>query len=138
MTTRYGTQFSASDSLKKANGTSHNSPIKAFKNRFALGTEGGTVGPYLIAKIGIGHVIDEFRLDTDANLSAINFTIGTIAAPAKYRAATAGPNAAVVVLQPLLANNIEASEVAEDIYLFASANMPSAGTLKTTVFTVAR
>jgi hypothetical protein len=138
MTTRYGTQFSATDPLKKANGTSHNSPIKAFKNKFALATEGGTVGPYKIASIGIGHVIDEFKLDTDANLSAINFTIGTLAAPAKYRAATAGPNAAVVVWQPLLANDIEASTVAEDIYLFASANMPGAGSLKTTVTTIAR
>jgi hypothetical protein len=63
MTTRYGNQFSATDSLKKANGTSHNSPIKAFKNRFALGTEGGTVGPYLIAKIGIGHVIEWFNFN---------------------------------------------------------------------------
>lgn len=138
MTTRYGTQFSATDALKKANGTSHNSPVKGFKNKFALATEGGTVGPYLLAKVGVGHVIDEFKLDTDANLSAINFTIGTLGTPAKYRAATAGPNATVVVWQPLLANSIDASTEPEDIYLFASGNMPGAGSLKTTVTTIAR
>ena len=138
MTTRYGTQFSSTDALKKANGTSRNSPLKAFKNKFALATEGGTVGPYLLAKVGPGHVVDEFKIDTDANLSAINFTIGTIATPDKYRAATAGPNAAVAVWQPKLANDIEASTVAEEIYLFASGNMPGAGSLKTTVVTVAR
>lgn len=136
--TKYGSQFSATDQLKKANGTSHNSPAKIFKNKFALETDGGTAEPLVIAKVGPGHVFDELKIETDANLAAINFTVGTAAAPAKYKAAIAGPNATTLVLQPLLALTLEASTEAEEIILTPSAALPGAGTIRTTLTTVAR
>jgi hypothetical protein len=132
MTTRYGQQFSGTDPLKKADGQSHNAGLRVYSNAFALATEGGTVGPYLVARLAEGAVFDSLELSSTANLSAINFTVGTIGAPAKYVAATAGPNATIVTLRAAVAATLPAANtVSEDVYLFASANMPSAGFVKT-------
>lgn len=136
--TKYGSQFSATDALKKANGTSHNSPQKVFKNKFALATEGGTAEPLKIASIGPGHVFDELKIETDANLSGVTFTVGTPDDPDKYKTATAGPNATTVVWQPLLALTLDATTGAEDIILTPSGAIPGAGTIRTTLSTVAR
>ena len=135
---KYGSQFSSTDQLKKANGTSHNSPIKAFKNKFALATDGGTSESLVIGRVGPGHVIDELKIETDANLSGVNFTIGILGALAKYKAATAGPNATTLVMQPLLSLALDASVEGEEILLTPSGNIPGAGSIRTTLYTVAR
>ncbi len=136
--TKYGSQFSAIDPLKKANGSSHASPSKVFKNKFALATEGGTAEPLKIAAIGPGHVLDELKIETDANLSALTFTLGTPASPAKYKAAFAGPNATALTIQPLIGLDLEASTVAEELILTPSGAIPGAGSIRTTAYTVAR
>lgn len=136
--TKYGSQFSATDPLKYANGSSHNSPSKVHKNKFALATDGGTAEPLKIGVLGPGHVFDELKIETDANLSGVTFTLGTPADPDKYKTATAGPNAVTVVWQPLLALDLEASTIAEDLILTPSGAIPGAGSIRTTAYTVAR
>jgi L-asparaginase/Glu-tRNA(Gln) amidotransferase subunit D len=139
MTTRFGQQFSGTDPLKKADGQVQNAGGREFKNGFNLATEGGTVGPYLLGRLAQGNAFTQVELLSSANLSAINFTVGTIAAPTKYVAATAGPNASVVTLRPPLAALDPAPNVdPEDVYLFASANMPGAGIVKTRLMTTHR
>lgn len=131
--TKYGSQFSGTDPLKKADGQTHNAGVRAYKNQFALATDGGTSEPIKIAELGPGVTWENLLIDTDANLSGINFTVGTSDTPAKYGASTAGPNATQKTIYPPLTIKMTATTTKEEVFLFPSGNMPSSGTLHTRV-----
>jgi hypothetical protein len=135
MTTRYGNQFSGTDPNKKSDGRVHNAALRLYGNIFNLVTEGGDTGPYLLARAAPGIVPDHFKIASGANLSALTFTIGTLTAPAKYVAATAGPNANTVTVETILAATfLGTDEAAEDIYLTWSASPGAVGLLRTKLY----
>ena len=113
-----------------APGTSHDAGLRRFRNSTSLVSEGGgTVNTLIIGRIREGCAIDHFKVASDVNLSAINFTIGTAAAPAKYCAAFAGPAAGATVIPPVLPamQAADALTVPEEIILAPSAALPAAG-----------
>ncbi|QQN75041.1 hypothetical protein [Croceicoccus sp. YJ47] len=87
-----------------------------------------------IARLGPGCVVKETLIEASADLSAVNFTIGTESEPAKYGAAIAGPaaNGAKIVYPPL-ARKLDANARAEDVFLFPSAAIAGAGAVRTTL-----
>lgn len=131
--TKYGSQFSGTDTLKRAAGESHNAAARVYKNSFALATDGGTSEPLKIAALAAGDVLDEVLIDTDANLSGITFKIGTPDDDDKYGAAAAGPNATTQTRRVPLALALTPVTEAEDIILTPSGNIPGAGTIVTKV-----
>jgi hypothetical protein len=133
--TKFGSAYSETDPLKLAPGESVNAGSRHHKNVFDLAVDGGTSEPLKMANIGPGNVPDRFVIETGANLSAINFTIGTPADPDKYGTAVAGPNATVQVRYPLLALGVTPTDVGEEIILTPSGNLPSSGLIKTNVVT---
>lgn len=131
---KYGTAFSGTDDLARASGTSHNAANRAYKNQFDLATQGGTAEALKIADIGPGCVVDSIRIETDANLSGVNFKIGTTTDDDKYGTAAAGPNATVQIRYPLLSLGLAATTEREEIVLTPSAAIASSGSIRTTVF----
>lgn len=127
--TKFGSQFSATDGLKKSDGSSHDAGLRSFKNSFDLTVDGGGVEPLKIADLPSGCVVESILVRSDQNLSAINFTVGTAASAAKYAASAAGPNATAATLYPPLAIALTATTGREEIFLTPSGNMPSTGTL---------
>jgi hypothetical protein len=138
--TKLGTQFAAlaASALGVAMGSSHNAAMRGYKNKFALATEGGTTEPLQVATLGAGCVFDSIRIETDANLSTMNFLIGTPADPDKYGTAVAGPNAVPQTRYPLIALPLDAIAEGETIILTPSANIPSVGSIRTTVMATHR
>jgi hypothetical protein len=127
----YGKQFSSSDMLKKAAGTSHDAAERSFRNEFDFAVDGGggTVNTPKIAHVREGSCINGFRIASNVSLAAINFTIGTIADPAKYCAAFAGPaaDAQVAPTMKIAMQAMDPLAKSEEIFLFPSAAMPAAG-----------
>lgn len=130
---KYGTAFSGTDDLARASGTSHNAAKRGYKNYFDLAAQGGTAEALKIADVGPGCVIDEIRIETDANLSGVTFKIGTATDDDKYGTAVAGPNATVQIRYPLLALKLDATTEREEIILTPSGALPGAGGIRTTV-----
>lgn len=130
---KYGSEFSASDERVRASGTSHNAAQRGYANLFALATQGGTAEALQIAAIGPGSVLDEVRIETDANLSTITFKIGTATDDDKYGTAVAGPNATVQIRYPLIGLGLTPTTERETILLTPSAVLPGAGTIRTKV-----
>lgn len=110
-----------------------NAGTRIFDNTFDMADEGGSADPILIAKVREGTKLQSIAMQSDQNLSAINFTIGTLADPDAFGSAQAGP--AANAKKELLLNIATASgtgfDVPTDIYLTPSGNMPGAGTLVT-------
>jgi hypothetical protein len=131
---KYGIQYSSTDALKKADGRSHDAGTRAFANHFDLTVDGGTNQSLKIADLPPGVVVKELMVESDQNLSAINFTAGTLTTVAKYAASGAGPNATAKTFYAPLALKLDATADAEELYLFPSANLPSAGSLRVTVY----
>lgn len=133
MPSSYGKAFSGTDSRKLAPGTSHDAGTRRFRNNFDFAVDGGggTTNSLKIAALREGVCIEHLRLASDVNCAAINFTLGTLADPAKYAVAFAGPAAGLTVNPPLKPSCLamEPLAKAEDIYLFPSANMPGVGLL---------
>lgn len=127
---KYGYQFSSSDPLKKADGRSHNAGVRSFENVFDLTVDGGTAQPLKVAEIGPGVHVHSLFIDTDQNLSGLNFTLGTASAPAKYGASTAGPNATQKIVYAPLSTMLNCTDLVEEVWLTPSGNMPNAGTLR--------
>lgn len=137
----YGTAFSATDPGALAPGTSHDAGVRRHRNTVSLATEGGSgQNNLIVGKVREGNCVEGARFSADVNLSAINFTLGTDADPAKYAAAFAGPaaNATVSVTIKVAALAMDALEKPETIKLFPSAVLPAAGTLVASVFTSKR
>lgn len=127
--TKFGSVFSATDTLKKAPGELHDAGVRTFKNSFDLTADGGGVEPMKVADLPPGCVVESVVVRSDQNLSAINFTLGTAASAAKYMASAAGPNATAATYYPPLAVSMTATTDREELFLTPSANMPSTGTL---------
>lgn len=137
----YGKAFAAPSAGKLAPGTSHDAGIRRHRNSVSLATEGGgTQNNLIIGKVREGNCIDHFRVSSDVNLSGINFTIGTDAAPAKYCAAFAGPaaNASVVPTVVIARLADDALTTPEQIKLFPSAPLPAAGLIVASAYTSKR
>lgn len=137
---KYGISFAAlaTSLVAAAAGASHNAAMRGYKNAFDLAVDGGTADPLMIAQIGAGCVLDSVRIETDANLSGVTFTIGTADDPDKYGTAAAGPNATVQTRYPPLALKLDATTVKEDIILTPSAAIAGAGSIRTTVIATHR
>lgn len=131
--TKFGSQFSSTDPLKKADGRTHDAGVRAFENLFDLTVDGSTNQALKIAEIQPGVHVQTITLDTDQNLSAINFTIGTAAVPAKYGVSTAGPNATQKTIYVPLSLGLTCTTDNEEIFLYPSANMPAVGSLRTRI-----
>ena len=132
---KYGTQFSGTDSGKRASGIVHNAARRSHANLFALATDGGTAEALQVAVIGPGNMIKEIVIETDANLSGITFQVGTVEDPDKYGTAVAGPNATAQRRYPPLSLGLNASEGQEYIILTPSAALPAVGTIRTDIVT---
>ena len=127
--TKYGSQFSATDLLKKAPGESHDAGVRSFKNSFDLTVDGGGVEPMKIADLPPGCVVESILVDSDQNLSGINFIVGTVDTTNKYATSSAGPNVTQKTFYPPLNLRLTATTGREEIFLTPSGNMPSTGTL---------
>lgn len=138
----YGSAFSAIDPAKMAPGTSHDAGVRRFRNTFDLATNGGggTTEALKVAAVREGNCVEAVNLASSVSLAAINFTIGTLASPAKYGIAQAGPaaNAKVSFNLPIAALAADALLKPEDIYLFPSAALPAAGTLVASLYSSKR
>ncbi|MFD1034151.1 hypothetical protein ACFQ15_05750 [Sphingomonas hankookensis] len=134
----YGSAFSATDAKKLAPGTVHDAGSRRFRNTFQLGDAGvgGTTNTPIVARVREGSAVHAFELSSSANLSGINFTLGTVTEPAKYCAAFAGPVAGGTVRAPIKPEALAADSLAlpEEIILTPSANLPGAGVLVGSVF----
>tara|TARA_B100001179_G_scaffold209104_1_gene174775 strand:+ start:1474 stop:1887 length:414 start_codon:yes stop_codon:yes gene_type:complete len=117
-----------------------NAATRIFDNKFDLADEGGTADAILIAKVREGNKLQTVTLQSDANLSAISFTIGTLADPDAFGAAQAGPaaNAKKELVLNIATAGGEPFNKPTDIYLKPSAAVPSAGTLITKTTTSKR
>lgn len=133
--TKYGSAYSGTDDKFLSPGQSVNAAMRAHMNVFNLAVDGGTSEPLKLAYIGPGNVPIHFVIETGANLSGVNFTIGTPADPDKYGTAVAGPNATTQVRYPLLALGVTPTSEGEEIILTPSGNLPSSGTIRTNVVT---
>lgn len=131
---KYGIQFSSTDGLKKADGRSHDAGLRTFANYFDLTVDGGTSQTLKIADLPEGVVIKGWDIESDQNLSGINFSLGTTAAATKYGAAVAGPNATAQSRFVPMAIKLDATAAAEELFLTPSGNLPSAGGLRVTVY----
>lgn len=133
-----GQAYNLTDALAQACGTMVNTALRIFTNIFALATAGqggGGTDPLLAARVREGCVLQYLEIQSDQNLSTINFDIGVEGDTDKYGAAVAGPNNGVVRVDLPIAAAIQ-GELAtpEDIILTPSANLPSAGHIVTRVF----
>ena len=131
-----GANFGGGDPAKLASGTRHDAGIRLFENKFDLESDddaaGGTSNTLLVAKIREGCKISHGGyLSSTANLSGINFTLGTAADPDKYATAFAGPAANATVTIPVLPAMLAADPLStpEDLILTPSGNLPAAGTV---------
>lgn len=137
-----GTAYNLTDPLDRANGAMVNAGLRVYKNTFDLavaGQGGGGDDPLLAAKVREGNVIDSIFMQSSANLSAVNFTIGTAADPDKYGAAQAGPNATAKEFVLTIAGAAQGELAApEEIIITPSGNLPSSGVIVTRVVTSKR
>ena len=131
-----GKNFSAVDDLKMASGTNHNAGVRRFGNSADLATEGGgTADPIKVCVLPVGTVFDELKMAASVDLSALTFTLGTAAEPAKYMTATAGPNAAIKSGMGLPAKRaMDPLAYDEELILTPSGNWPAAGTIEASVY----
>lgn len=136
--TKYGSNFSATDTLKKANGTSHAAAVRAFANHFALATDGGTTETMVLAILPAGCVPLYTELFSDQNLSTINFTIGDGTTANKFGASTAGPNAAMKRIEVPVTLKLDPLTGQTTVLLTPSGAMPSTGNLRTVVYATQR
>jgi hypothetical protein len=122
--------------LFRSPGTVVDAGGRRFRNVVDLAVEGGaTANPLVAAIVREGCSVYEARMSSGANLSAINFTIGTDAAPAKYGAAQAGPNATTkTFVIPIAALDDDALTAPETIKFFPSGALPGAGVIVTEIF----
>lgn len=120
-------------------GVFFNAATRIFDNTFDLADEGGTADSILIAKVREGNKLQRVSMQSDQNLSAITFQIGTADDPDAFGAAQAGPNATAkeLVLNIATASG-EGFTTPTDIYLTPSAAMPNAGKLVTKTTTSKR
>lgn len=129
---KYGKNFSTAH-LHRAPGTSHHAAERDYSNLFDLAADGGTAEALKIAHVGPGVVAKELLIESSANISGINFTVGTAADPDKYGTTTAGPAAnGSKIIYPPLALGLDPTTEAEDIILTPSGALPGAGTIRTT------
>lgn len=118
---------------KHALGVDSDAAVRRFRNRFNLTTDadaaGGTQNSLFIGTLQTGQVLTASSLFSTANLSAINFTLGTIASPTLYGAAQAGPAANGLTRFTLTdaAYSMDPLTAPQDLYLFPSANLPATG-----------
>jgi hypothetical protein len=131
----YGDAFKA-DKSRYASGTSHDAANRRYRNKVSLASEGGgTANTLLAAKVREGSCIDSVSLASDVNLSGLTFTVGTVASPAKYAAAQAGPAAGATVrfaiIPAMLA--MEPLTALEEIILTPSGALPAAGLMVASV-----
>lgn len=127
--TKFGSIFSATDTLKKAPGEVHDAGVRTFKNSFDLTVDGGTSEPMKVADLPPGCVVEAITIRSDQNLSGINFTLGTAATANKYMIASAGPNASAATYYPPLALALTATTDREELFVTPSGNMPNVGTM---------
>lgn len=137
-----GQSYNLTDPLDRANGAEVNTSLRVYRNRFdmaAAGQGGGGTDPLLAAKVREGNVVQSIEIESDQNLSAINFSVGTEADPDKYGAAQAGPNAGrLVVAMPIAAAAQDELAAPEEIIVTPNAALPSSGTIVTRVITSKR
>lgn len=132
--TKYGSAFSATDTLARAPGSSQNAQVTAFANVFDLAVDGGTSEALKCATLPPGFVPLRMTIDSGANLSGINFKLGTPTDDDAYLAAVAGPNATVQERHILLALGVTPLDEAVDALLTPSGNLPGAGTIRVVIY----
>lgn len=93
-----GTNFSTTDPLKPSPGSSVDAAVRSHREVFNTTTHtlSGTVNGAIAARLREGNSVRAVRMKSDANLSAINFTIGVVGALTKYGAAQLGGAAGVM------------------------------------------
>lgn len=132
----YGSNWSATDPLTNAPGSTHDAPLRTYRNvfNFADSGVGGTTNPLRIARLREGSHLEAVHIQSDQNLSGVNISGGITGDTAKYVAAAAGPNATFQrMLVKLAALDDDAIGAMEEIILTPSGNWPASGTLVTWV-----
>ena len=136
----YATELDSTDTRNQAPGTAVNAGERSFRGSFNLATAGGGAQNNLVAaKVREGNHVVEVFMQSNVNLSAINFTIGTDDDVDKYGLAQAGPNATEKkFLIPI--DTLEAAALTdlEEIKFFPSAALPAAGKIVTRIVTTKR
>ena len=128
-----GTLNPGTRAYKHALGADSDAGMRRFRNRFNLATDadaaGGTTNGLFVGTMQIGQVLSAAQLFATVNLSAINFTLGTIANPTLYGTAQAGPTAGGVVRITLTdaGYSMDPLSAPQDLYLFPSAALPATG-----------
>lgn len=132
----FGNAASGSDPLFRPSGIFVDAGVRRFRNVVSLAAEGGaTANAIIAAAVREGCAVFEARMHSSANLSAINFTIGTDADPDKYGVAQAGPNAtSKTFIIPVAQLAADALAAPETIKFFPSAALPAAGTIVVELF----
>lgn len=132
-----GTNFSTTDPLKPSPGSSVDAGLRVHREVFNTTTHtlSGTVNGAIAAKVREGNTVLKVRMKSDANLSAINFTVGTVAAAAKYAAAQAGGAADVTKEFEIKLSALDDDPLTapEDIIITPSANWPAGAVVVTMV-----
>ncbi|MEB3213165.1 MAG: hypothetical protein VKL39_17570 [Leptolyngbyaceae bacterium] len=134
-----GTALAETDHMHRAPGTAVDAGLRSHRNTFDLAVDGGAQDNLCAAKIREGNHVVEIVMQSSANLSAINFTIGTDADVDKYGTAQAGPNATEKkFIIPIAVLAGAALTEMEEIKFFPSGNLPSSGTIVTRIVTTKR
>lgn len=132
--TKYGSQFSATDANKKADGRVQNAALRRYTNTFNLAVDGGTTEDLKICDLAAGSVVAWIEVETDANLSTINLAFGIAGTTGKYGASAAGPNATSQRRLPPVSLGVTAPTVREEIIMTPNLALPSSGNLRVTVY----
>lgn len=133
----YGSAYSGTDPLHRPSGIVVDAGVRRFRNVINLATDGGGAANNIIAAdVREGVSVFEARMASTVDLSAINFTIGTDAAPTKYGAAQAGPAAGASKVFTIPVAQLAADPLTspERIKFFPAAALPAAGSIVVAVF----
>lgn len=128
----YGTNYSASDVLKRTPGARVDAGERSFENWVNLATEGGgTTNPFIVATAREGCKLVGIEVTGSVSLAGVNISAGIAGSTAKYAASVAGPAADVQLRMNIKASALDDDELAapETLILTPSANWPATGTL---------
>ncbi len=132
-----GQNFSTTDPLKPSPGSSVDAGIRVHREVFNTTTHllSGTVNGAIAARVREGNTVLKVRMKSDANLSAINFTVGNATVLAKYCGAQAGGAADTMKEFEVKINALDDDPLAvpEEIIITPSGNWPAGATVVTFV-----
>lgn len=137
MAGKLGTLYSSTDPLQRAPGVFANAKDRRWRNKFNFADADLTAQTVAITLARLKKGMSPPRsisINTNANLSGINLSVGIAGSAAKYVLAAAGPNATMQTLVMTYAGATDDELTADaDIIMTPSGNWPASGGLVTNV-----